>query len=216
MVWCHQATSHYLSQCWPRSLSPYDVSRPQWVNSIAPGRCSSNFKSMIFNFFIIQASNTGTRCETALRWMPLNLTNEESTLVQVMAWCHQASSHYLNRCWPKFYEATWCHSATMSLFTQCWNWNLLEELGQYHGCWCPGSLRHQIIGSNGIDITDMSDKWIQGRVTITNDVILLVNVFVCTNSLWMSGVISKLSLEHCHFKAPCSFLYLFFFPSLRP
>ena len=27
-----QAPSHYLSQCWPRSLSPYDVTRPQWVN----------------------------------------------------------------------------------------------------------------------------------------------------------------------------------------
>ena len=31
MAWCRQATSHYLSQCWPRSLSPYDVTRPQWV-----------------------------------------------------------------------------------------------------------------------------------------------------------------------------------------
>ena len=30
---CHQATSHYLSQCWPRSLSPYGVTRPQCVNS---------------------------------------------------------------------------------------------------------------------------------------------------------------------------------------
>ena len=26
------ATSHYLSQCWPRSMSPYGVTRPQWVN----------------------------------------------------------------------------------------------------------------------------------------------------------------------------------------
>ena len=32
MAWCRQATSHYLSQCWPRSLSPYDITRPQWVN----------------------------------------------------------------------------------------------------------------------------------------------------------------------------------------
>ena len=31
MAWCHQATSHYLSQCWPRSLSPYGIIRPQWV-----------------------------------------------------------------------------------------------------------------------------------------------------------------------------------------
>ena len=34
MAWCHQATSHYLSQCWPRSLSPYGVTRPQWVKRI--------------------------------------------------------------------------------------------------------------------------------------------------------------------------------------
>ena len=31
MAWCRQATSYYLSQCWPRSLSPYGVTRPQWV-----------------------------------------------------------------------------------------------------------------------------------------------------------------------------------------
>ena len=32
MTWCRQATSHYLSQCWPRSMSPYGITRPQWVN----------------------------------------------------------------------------------------------------------------------------------------------------------------------------------------
>ena len=26
-----QATSHYLSQSWPRAMSPYDTTRPQWV-----------------------------------------------------------------------------------------------------------------------------------------------------------------------------------------
>ena len=31
MAWCHQATSHYLSQCWPRSMSPYGITRPYWV-----------------------------------------------------------------------------------------------------------------------------------------------------------------------------------------
>ena len=34
MAWCCQATSHYLSQCWPRSLSPYGVTRPQWVKKM--------------------------------------------------------------------------------------------------------------------------------------------------------------------------------------
>ena len=43
----------------------------------------------------------GTRCEIALCWMPQNFINGKSTLVQVMAWCHQATSHYLSQCWPR-------------------------------------------------------------------------------------------------------------------
>ena len=37
MAWCRQATSHYLSQCWPRLMLPYGVIRPQWVNNMAAG-----------------------------------------------------------------------------------------------------------------------------------------------------------------------------------
>ena len=33
-------------------------------------------------------------------YVPQNL-NDKSTLVQVMAWCRQAPSHYLNQCWPR-------------------------------------------------------------------------------------------------------------------
>ena len=46
-----------------------------------------------------------SRCissKIALRWMPQNITNEKSTLVQVMAWCCQTTSHYLSQCWPRF------------------------------------------------------------------------------------------------------------------
>ena len=33
IAWCCQATSHCRSQCWPRSVSPYGVTRPKWVNA---------------------------------------------------------------------------------------------------------------------------------------------------------------------------------------
>ena len=36
----------------------------------------------------------------ALLWMSLDFTDDQSTLVQVMAWCRQAPSHYLSQCWP--------------------------------------------------------------------------------------------------------------------
>ena len=31
-AWCHWETSHYLSQCLPRSVPSNGVTRPQWVN----------------------------------------------------------------------------------------------------------------------------------------------------------------------------------------
>ena len=36
-----------------------------------------------------------------LRWMPLHLIDDKSTLVQVMACCRQATSHYRSQCWPR-------------------------------------------------------------------------------------------------------------------
>ena len=30
-AWCRQAASHYLIQYWPRAMSPYGLTRPQWV-----------------------------------------------------------------------------------------------------------------------------------------------------------------------------------------
>ena len=44
-------------------------------------------------------NSLGTHCEIALKWLPPDLTDELSTLIQVMAWCRQATSHYLSQCW---------------------------------------------------------------------------------------------------------------------
>ena len=43
----------------------------------------------------------GISCEIAHRRMSLGLTNEKSTLVQVLVWDRQATSHYLSQCWPR-------------------------------------------------------------------------------------------------------------------
>ena len=39
-------------------------------------------------------------CEISFRWLPPDLTDDKSTLVQVMTWCRQATSHYLGQFWP--------------------------------------------------------------------------------------------------------------------
>ena len=38
--------------------------------------------------------------EIALWWMPRDFTDNKSALAQVMAWCRQATSHYLNQYRP--------------------------------------------------------------------------------------------------------------------
>ena len=76
-----------------------------YLNSLAPGRFESMFRYTFWGNF----SNWWPRypviddqvipCGIVLWWLLLNLTDDKSTLVQVMAWCRQATSHYLSQCW---------------------------------------------------------------------------------------------------------------------
>ena len=87
---------NYLNQCWWR----YGLTRPQWVNSLTPGRPRCHCKTAIFNLVLFIGIFISCKVN-AMRWMPRDLTNDKSTLVQLMAWCRQATSHYLNQCWPR-------------------------------------------------------------------------------------------------------------------
>ena len=59
-------------------------------------RCGSDYKSVILEH-MLQIKFMGTSCENALSWMPRNVFDDKSTLVQIMALCHQASS----QCCPR-------------------------------------------------------------------------------------------------------------------
>ena len=69
------------------------------VNSLVSGRPGCHFKTAIFNIVLLIGIFTSSN-DYALRWMPWDLAGDKSTLVQVMAWCRQATSHYLSQCWP--------------------------------------------------------------------------------------------------------------------
>ena len=90
------------------------------LNSLAPGRPRCHFKTAIFNLLLLIGIFTSSK-DNALRWMPRDLTDDKSTLVQVMAWCRQATSHYLSLCWPRSlspYDVTrpqWVNSQSLSL-----------------------------------------------------------------------------------------------------
>ena len=67
---------------------------------LAPGNLEWNFRKAVFKLNLV-IDDWGTSCEVALGWMLLDLTDDKSTLVQVMAWCRQATSHYLSQGWPR-------------------------------------------------------------------------------------------------------------------
>ena len=68
--------------------------------SLAPGRLKWNISWGIFKSNLV-INGLGVSREIALRSMSQDLTDDKSTLVQVMAWCRQATSHYLSQCWPR-------------------------------------------------------------------------------------------------------------------
>ena len=72
------------------------VTRPQWVNLSYPGRYNIKSKNLDLN---------EKNCEQILHILcdctGMDANNIESTLVQVMAWCHQATHPYLSQCWPR-------------------------------------------------------------------------------------------------------------------
>ena len=55
----------------------------------------------------------------ALKWMPQYTFDDELTLVQVMAWCSQTTSHYLNQCWPRFTSPYGVTRPPMSVNNDC-------------------------------------------------------------------------------------------------
>ena len=78
----------------------YDIYVSNFFNSLTTGTCGCNFKNIIFRL-VSQNGSSGIHHKIVLWWMPQNLTNEKATLVQVMAWCSQETSHYLIQHWPR-------------------------------------------------------------------------------------------------------------------
>ena len=80
-------------------------------NLMALGRCGNNHKLVIPNPYqrhgtagIKDLYMLNISGEFALWWMPQDFTDDESTSIQVISWCPQSTSHYLNQCecWPSF------------------------------------------------------------------------------------------------------------------
>ena len=95
--------SHWLRPCSDTELKLWQWNKGQIIISSLhigelqyqlTGRweCGSKSKSIISKL-IIKDSSLDTCSVMTLRWMPKSLMNDMSILIQVMAWCHQATGH---------------------------------------------------------------------------------------------------------------------------
>ena len=79
---------------------PYWASEKQlitWANGALLG-----LNSLWLWFQLCEKQLENIQINISLKWMPEYLTVVKWTLVQVMAWCRQATSHYLNQYWPRY------------------------------------------------------------------------------------------------------------------
>ena len=64
------------------------------INSLAPGKFEWNFRYVIFKRISV-IDGWGIFCEIGLIWMSQDFTDDQSILVQVMAWCLYADDTQL-------------------------------------------------------------------------------------------------------------------------
>ena len=98
--------SHWLKCFWHHQITA--VIRPmqtflkwKFINSLASGKFEWDFRYVIFKQILV-IDGCGISYEIALILMSLDSADDQSTLVQVMAWCPQTASHYLSQCWPRY------------------------------------------------------------------------------------------------------------------
>ena len=83
---------------------------PQIIsNSLAPRGYGFSLEGWFLVVFrhILVINIFSITYEIALMSMSQDLTDHKSTLVQVMAWCHKATNHWMNKFWPRL-----CHWTT--------------------------------------------------------------------------------------------------------
>ena len=106
MAWCPQATSHYPNQCWPRSMSPYGISRPQWINwnyrqhifAFASEWCFKIFDLFISTYYKVAFSTDivflmKVKLYYSTETQPLPSFTKQMWLMQKTAWCLSCLGH---------------------------------------------------------------------------------------------------------------------------
>ena len=97
----------------------------------------------------------------AISWIcpQINVTaGNKLSLVQVIAWCHQVTSDYLSRCWPRF-MALLCPNELRVLLTQNEILDILIVLTVCHTTWPANHLLDDVMAWARITVTSLWARW---------------------------------------------------------
>ena len=99
----------------------HDKNRPQ-LNSLAPGRSECDSKNVVFNLVLLIGMHISS-LNNALWWMPQDLTDDKSTLVQVMLGSVRQQAITWASVDPDFccHIASLGHNELMSLVNTIWS-----------------------------------------------------------------------------------------------
>ena len=121
MTWCWTGNNS-LPESYSNSLMPCGANT--MINPLFPRGFQRNFRKVIFQLILV-IDGWCISCKIVLKWTPMDLTDGKSTLVQVMAWCRQATSHYLSQCWPRslspygIIRPQWVNCAVCPIISSC-------------------------------------------------------------------------------------------------
>ena len=102
------------------------ISSAPVLNLLAPGRFYQNLRKIIFKLLLV-TDGCDISSKITLRWTSLDLSDDKSALDQVMAWCRQATIHYLNQCWRRslppygIYRPQWVNCTSLNILQSDFN-----------------------------------------------------------------------------------------------
>ena len=117
-AWCHQATSHYLSQCWPRFLSPYGVTGHIELTCIEPRRSHVNKVNILHAEALLMQGARALAAMTLvfIQWVEMLLTVwllNQLVVFYIVFITHNIPGSLPKPILTKIYDATWLLQTTM-------------------------------------------------------------------------------------------------------
>ena len=122
-------------------------------------------------------------CEIARRWMQMDMTDDKSTLILVMTWCHQTPIHYLGQFWPRSmspYGHNELIRKKLSCYSHCKN-VLSENIKAGQHLYLTEAWQHYIVSWNRVTMVQVMARCLIAASHNLNQCWLFFFNYILTN-----------------------------------